>query len=547
MAKLVGFGPVFRFEILTAARRWQGYAARSLLVGGLLAGLAAVWWGNVAGQSLHLIRDQAEVGRKFYQAFAGIQLGLALLAAPAAAVMIGGEKLRGTLSQLLVTDLSAAEIVVGKLGAQLVPVAGTALCSLPFMALGTMLGGIDPAEVAGLILVSLGGAVLGCSLAMTLSLLGTRATEATLLAYGVWLAVIVLPPVWWALRRLAGIPPWPLPVWLEKTSPVLLVFGPGPSLPAAALWGKMQFLGLAVLLSAGLAGLATAGLRAAAARESVGCTSKEGRLLSGWRLPGPSLDGNPVLWREWQVRRPGRWGLVFWGLYALLAVVCTMTITDLTASSSRPRWVACGFLNAMQVSAGMLLLSISAATTLAEERVRGSLDVLLTTPLSTRSIVWGKWWGSFRAVPLLCVPPAIALFAVAWRHGHWPAVWLILGLVMAYSAALVSLGLALSTWVLRPGHAAGYAAAAHVAITVGWVLGIAAVAPRAPGISGPGLASFSPFMGVFLPTVAMQLAPALEWRELTGWLSFWIAADVALAALLMIAVLFTFDRCLGRA
>ena len=48
-----------------------------------------------------------------------------------------------------------------------------------------------------------------------------------------------------------------------------------------------------------------------------------------------------------------------------------------------------------QVSLGLLLLSVSAATSLAEERVRGSLDVLLCTPLSTRSILVGKWWGSF--------------------------------------------------------------------------------------------------------------------------------------------------------
>ena len=56
-----------------------------------------------------------------------------------------------------------------------------------------------------------------------------------------------------------------------------------------------------------------------------------------------------------------------------------------------------GLMNAFQVSLGLLLLSVGAATSLAEERVRGSLDVLLSTPMSTRSILAGKWWGSFRA------------------------------------------------------------------------------------------------------------------------------------------------------
>ena len=64
-------------------------------------------------------------------------------------------------------------------------------------------------------------------------------------------------------------------------------------------------------------------------------------------------------------------------------------------------------INGVQVAAGLLLLSVSAATSLAEERQRGSLDVLLATPLSTRSIVWGKWWGAFRGVPPLLVLPVL--------------------------------------------------------------------------------------------------------------------------------------------
>src|SRR5262249_44084428 len=35
-----------------------------------------------------------------------------------------------------------------------------------------------------------------------------------------------------------------------------------------------------------------------------------------WRVvPAPSLDWNPVLWREWHRRRPSRWVRVVWGVY----------------------------------------------------------------------------------------------------------------------------------------------------------------------------------------------------------------------------------------
>jgi ABC-type Na+ efflux pump permease subunit len=194
----------------------------------------------------------------------------------------------------------------------------------------------------------------------------------------------------------------------------------------------------------------------------------------------------------------------------------------------------------------MLLLSISAASALAEERARGSLDVLLATPLSTRTIVWGKWWATFRAVPVLAVPPGIAAAAVAWHHGHWPGVVLVVGLVVAYGAAVTSLGLALATWVPRLGRAVGLCVAAHVGVTVGWVVFIAMLTPRTPGIIGPGLASFSPFLGVMLPTLEMQMGPPDEWGAAVGWVTFWIAADAALAAVLLKAVLATFNRCLGR-
>ena len=74
-------------------------------------------------------------------------------------------------------------------------------------------------------------------------------------------------------------------------------------------------------------------------------------------------------------------------------------------------------ISGLQVAAGLLLLSVSAATSLAEERQRGSLDVLLATPLSTRSIVLGKWWGAFRGVPPLLVLPVLIAAALASHTG----------------------------------------------------------------------------------------------------------------------------------
>jgi ABC-type transport system involved in multi-copper enzyme maturation permease subunit len=514
-------------------------------VAGQLAALGVVW-SAVAGRGPLSIREQAEAGWRFYDLLAATQLALALLAAPAAtAGAFYLDRARGTLAQVLATDLTAVEIVLGKLAARLVPLVGTVLGGVPLLALAALLGGIDPAAVVGLLLVTVGAAVLGCTLALTLSVWGTTLIEVVLATYAIWLVGILLPPTWWVLRS-AGAIPWPLPDWMEATSPVLLVFAPGRAPGAETLAAAARFLVLALALAAALAAVTAARLRPAAAREPDQARRRVGLGRLGRWLPGPSLDANPVLWREWHARRPTRGVLVLWLLYAALAVACTAGVAWMAGRF--PNGGPAPLLNALQVAAGMLLLSIAAAAALAEERVRGSLDVLLATPLATRSVVWGKWWGTFRAVPVLAVPAGLAAAAVAWHHGHWSRVALVTGLVVAYGAALTSLGLALATWVPRLGRAVGLCVAAHVGVTVGWPVFAMLLTRNAPGITGPGLASFSPFLGVLLLTVGMPLgrpSPSV-WNEVVGWAAFWILAEVTLAALLLKTVLVTFNRCLGR-
>jgi hypothetical protein len=65
--------------------------------------------------------------------------------------------------------------------------------------------------------------------------------------------------------------------------------------------------------------------------------------------------------------------------------------------------------------------------------------VLLATPLSTRSIVLGKWWGAFRGVPPLTVLPVLIAAAMATHTGFALGPVLIGGLVVAYGAAITSL------------------------------------------------------------------------------------------------------------
>ena len=78
-------GPVFEFECITAARRWQLYATRVLFVTGLLAAMVVMWESQAAGPSPTTARTLVEVGAEATSCAAqfGSQLALVLLAAAA--------------------------------------------------------------------------------------------------------------------------------------------------------------------------------------------------------------------------------------------------------------------------------------------------------------------------------------------------------------------------------------------------------------------------------------------------------------------------------
>ena len=194
--------------------------------------------------------------------------------------------------------------------------------------------------------------------------------------------------------------------------------------------------------------------------------SGRGRWRRDWF--GPRLDPNPVLWREWHRRRPSRLSRILWTLYVGAAISLSLMMVHLIFWGNSTQSRVGAFFNGGQVAVGFLLLSIASSTSLTEERVRGSLDVLLATPMSTRSIVLGKWWGAYQGTLLLAILPGIVTFAIACRHGRWVAVPLVVGLLLSFGAALTSLGLALATWIPRQGRVMALTVTAYVLVTVGW-------------------------------------------------------------------------------
>ncbi|MBY0398178.1 MAG: hypothetical protein K2X91_17165, partial [Thermoleophilia bacterium] len=443
MARRFGLGPVFAVEWRMTSRRWQGYALRSLTVAPLLAAIALVWYDSPAARADArggaTIQQLSMVGKTFYETTAVLLLGLVGLAAPAAtAGSICQDKARGNLTLVFATDLSDPEIVLGKLAARLMPVVGMALCAAPVMAMATLFGGIDPILLAGALLVILACAVFGCSLALTLSVWGRKTHEVLMATYLFGIVYVLAAPLRMGLQSAMPWAPWWgwLPTFwdLLRVNPVFLVIaavnGSPPPFPRVTIATQAAFFGLGLAASAALLALATWRIR----RVVLGQLGRpEGerpaalrRLFGVWRrlAPGPTLDRNPVLWRECRRRGASGWTLAVWGAYVLFCGGCSAYAIARSFAGDRSSGLGLGiWINCVQVGIGLLLFSASASTSLSEERQRGSLDVLMTTPLSTRSIVWGKWWGAFRGIgPLLILPTAVGLSLASWtgRYGGVP-------------------------------------------------------------------------------------------------------------------------------
>jgi ABC-type transport system involved in multi-copper enzyme maturation permease subunit len=568
-----GPGPVFIYECLTNSRRWQTYALRAAGVAGLLCAMATIASSQATtrGQSW---RDYAELGQGYFIAMIGVELALVLLAAPAAtAGAICLDRARGTLAHMLMTDLSDPEIVLGKLAARMLPVLGLVACTWPVMAISSLLGGIDPIALTLALAIIIAVAVLGSSMALLFSVWARKSHEVILATYTVFILCILFWPIWYMVARAGWVSP--APDWGLLANPFYVALAPYAAPGTLGFWDYFLFFVTTIGMSVVVTAIAVWRMRPVACRGSVEKSKGSrvgwmGRAL-GW-LPGPSLDRNPVLWREWHRSRPTRWMTAIVGLLmGTTFVLCFGAAVDFWVNGisfgPAPVWPiigACSYM--LHIIFGLLMLAAIAPTSMAEERQRGSLDLLAVTTLSTREIVIGKWLGTFRLIWPVAIAPGFLALALATarapanRFGpglppdYYRSVTLgarcfgvvvVVATILAHGAMITSVGLALAVWVKRQSRA--------ITLSVCWFILVTAVVPIVTTMmttGGPGrgetLLLLSP-----VPVCAnlLNLLSQRNYAFLNGTLSggtFWVLELAVLAMGLLLLTIRTFDDCFER-
>jgi hypothetical protein len=543
----MGLGPVFQSEWRRLSRQWWLYAVRSAVVAGLLAGLAAVWWQGVSSLDLRQVIQIAKAGEWYLKVIVVVQLSMVLLAAPAVtAGTFGTDLARGHVSLMLVTGLAPGEILLGTLCARLLPVLLTVASVVPVLALSSQLGGIPPRALVRLEVVTLGTAVLGCTLALALSVGTKRLHEALTASYLLLVGWVLGYPILVTIQMTsagpfipAGWTGWFLdvnPYWLALQS----ILAPHSFRP------NEEWIFLAWTLALSLAVALLAAWRLQPVVMGVWGRPSRRSWLSRrtFDLPASLLDSYPVFWRECRSQQSTWWVRLLWGLYLIGAILfSTMAVGEcMVKGVRRTPWA--GLFNGFQAAVGLGLLSLVTPAALAEDRARGSLEILLSTPISTCSLVLGKWCAYYRLVIGLALLPAIVAAVHAVEEDRWLGVVLASGMVLAHGAAVTSLGIALATWVSRIDRALILSAAASVLVTAAWVPFVAFFFSDKD--LALGLASASPLLGIGVLTTEMAKASAKDWPVRAGWAVFWIIAYSAAALSLLGATLASFDRCVGR-
>mgnify|MGYP006275484363 CR=1 FL=1 len=396
-------GAVFEREVAFAPRARGLYVARAVYAVSLLAIIATCWLVVTGTQSVVSAGDTARFGATLMRTLAPLQLTLAMLAAALTGVVaVSTEKDRRTLELLLVSRLTDRELVLGKLAASLVRVLLILLAAVPMFAIAALFGGVTPAQVARMFLVTVAAALAAASIATTVAFWKDTTFQAlaiTLFALAAWLAVGETVAGWRGAAAAASV------------SPARAVFA---ALAPTGSTAIPRFLGTCAVLVVVANAVAILRVRAwNVAREARSRPSSAKAGAGAARRPARVVWDNPILWRETCTRAYGRMIVVVRLAWLLLFAGAVAAIYR-EAANPRPDKLAVAVAVIPMVLASLVAVTALAVTSITTERDRGSLDLLLVSDLEPGEFVWGKLLGVLAVAREIVLLPLLACGALAF-------------------------------------------------------------------------------------------------------------------------------------
>ena len=572
LLRLGPLNPIAVRLVMGGSRRKRHFYIRTIYLGVIIIALLYLLLFNVGGNLDY--RGLALAASSAFTATAYFQIALIALLAPVfMAGAIAQEANPRTWDILLTTPLAAGEIVLGNLFGRLFFILALLFSSLPLFAMTQYFGGVPGRTIFASYLIAACAALVVGSLAIALSvsrLVGKRAV------FAFYVSVVSFLAITFAADRLTSSgssvtyftafnPFLVLQALLDPTGYVRASAGTNTGLRAWLLETPVTAfctlsLGLSVLLMGvstltvrigGIAGLGGFSGRASNAapwyRRIFGLSAKG----SEYRAPR-AVWHNPIAWREAAARNAtfgrivARWSFILIG--ALFGIGIVVYYHGGGISSGTFRRVLMYAVTGELAVLTLVTLNM-AATSVAKEREDGTLDLLLTTPMTPSQYLSGKLRGMITyLMPLLAVPVGTMLLAgvyVALAQGGLleraggveitynppvtgnaqpfpvpaivPEIALPLAIVtLPFLAFVVMVGM---HWSLKSkGSLSAVVATVGVIGAVAGVVGLCAVsASRDISLVGPALSALSPaavlFGGIYpeegwAETVNMQLGTA---------------------------------------
>ena len=435
----------------------------------LLILMAIVFIGLIAGGGLTgpgNLSDLAKAGSQVFRIVAMGQVVLVCLIAPIfMAGAIASEQSGKTYAILLTTPLSNLQIVLGSLIGRLFFILALLFSGLPLFAVMLIFGGVPVRSIFIAFAVAALTALFVGAVAVLLSVMragGRKAVFVFVISIAAYLVIVGALDM--VLLRNLGTPGQT--TLLTPIHPLLVLEAsinranyapPGPEQIAGYPWPVRFYLGqpfaafatltagssLAIVL---FCSLWVRRIGTGDSRLAIWLKAKLRVAGSMRRRTARSLGtGNPVAWREANTRGKlfggilARYGFIVLGLAALAVLIYyyhadpswnsgqPAAVNPLDGVTTAPEWFhqALSALLITEVAVITLVALYMAAGSVSREREDGTLDIMLTTPITPRYYIWGKLRGLVRFLSVMIALPVLTLaivsaYSAVGDHLGWP-------------------------------------------------------------------------------------------------------------------------------